>query len=59
MAATKIKVSLMENCSIHWNVEPHNTINTEDRQCKYKRNTEARFCNHCCHEIAISFAHSE
>jgi len=35
IAATKIKVSLMKNCCIHWNVYPHSTININDRQCKY------------------------
>jgi hypothetical protein len=27
IVATKIKVSLLKNCSIHWNGHPHKTIN--------------------------------
>jgi len=26
----------------------HRRIISQDRQCQYKRNTEARSCNHCC-----------
>ena len=31
----------------------------KDRQCKYKRNTEARYRNHCYRGSAISITHSE
>jgi hypothetical protein len=31
----------------------------QDRQCKYKRNTEARSRNHCCRGKAISITYSE
>jgi hypothetical protein len=31
----------------------------QDRQCTYKRNTEARSRNHCCHWKAISITNSE
>ena len=31
----------------------------QDRQYKYKRNIEARLCDHCCREKTISITYSE
>jgi hypothetical protein len=37
----------------------HNLIkDKQDRQCTYKRNIEARSCNHCCSGKAISITYS-
>ena len=47
-------------CSICILPGPHVAVNnTQDRQCTYKCNTEARWKIHCCRRKAIIIAYSE
>jgi hypothetical protein len=49
----------MSYISIELHILPLNKFHNKTRQCNCERNTEARFCNHCCSEKTINIAHSE